>query len=90
MTLREGWWRITWKAVSYFPETPEGRASKRQFRLGIAILLYALAATAWPNLIWATLAILALGVPVVVVLALFLGRKAVRLAGIIYRWITAA
>ena len=76
--------------MAYFPDTPSGQAAKRQFCTGMAILCYALAATVWPNLIWVTLTIFALGVPVLAILALFLGRRFFRAAGVAYRWITGA
>lgn len=56
----------------------------------MAILCYALAATVWPNLIWVTLIVFSLGIPVLAILALFLGRRFFRGAGVVYRWITGA
>lgn len=76
--------------MSYFPDTPHGQAAKRQCYTGAAILCYALAATVWPNLIWVTVVIFALGVPFLAVLALFFGRRFFRTAGVFYRWITGA
>ena len=73
--------------MTYFPETPAGQAAKRQFCAGMAILCYALAATAWPNLIWVTFTTIALSIPVLAVVALFMGKRFFYAAGVALRWL---
>lgn len=71
--------------MRYWGGTPDGRAAKLRFQIGFGILIYALLATIWPNIIWATITIFALGVPVLVVLFLFFGKGLVQYIRAIFR-----
>lgn len=66
--------------MGYFPETPDGQGSRRQFQVGIGLLVYALAVTVWPNLIWVVVVALTMFVPVITIVALFFGRGVIKTA----------
>ena len=57
--------------MGYFPETPDGQGARHQFQVGIGLLVYALAVTVWPNLIWVVVVALTMFVPVITIVALF-------------------